>query len=188
MWLIVIVVVMHWRGCPAACGTWVPQPGIKPASPALQGGFLTIGPAGRSPRAHLLSLPDFSTNCDSPSVRDYQLAVGRASWTNLFTLLWIQTTSKACQLHLSYTDCVFPSTLPTLPWLGLCRRLLTWVLLSLRTVPSNCLPHWGQLPGRCNWSLCWSPSKVWSSNGLLLTKGKITLFKPSQGLHFQHHP
>ena len=31
-----------------ACGILVPQPGIEPMSPALQGGFLTTGPPGRS--------------------------------------------------------------------------------------------------------------------------------------------
>ena len=34
---------------PAACGILVPQPGIEPASPALEGGFLTTGPLGKSP-------------------------------------------------------------------------------------------------------------------------------------------
>ena len=32
-----------------ACGILVPQPGIKPMSPALQGRFLTTGPPGKSP-------------------------------------------------------------------------------------------------------------------------------------------
>ena len=31
-----------------ARGTLVPQPGIEPESPALQGGFLTTGPLGKS--------------------------------------------------------------------------------------------------------------------------------------------
>ena len=32
-----------------ACGILVPRPGIEPASPELQGGFLTTGPPGKSP-------------------------------------------------------------------------------------------------------------------------------------------
>ena len=32
--------------CPMACGILVPQPGIEPVSPALEGGFLTTGPPG----------------------------------------------------------------------------------------------------------------------------------------------
>ena len=32
----------------AACGIFVPQPGIRPESPALEGGFLTTGPPGKS--------------------------------------------------------------------------------------------------------------------------------------------
>ena len=35
--------------CPAACGILVPRPGIKPESPALEGGFFTTGPPGKSP-------------------------------------------------------------------------------------------------------------------------------------------
>ena len=34
--------------CPVACGILVPQPGIEPASPALEGGFFTTGPPGKS--------------------------------------------------------------------------------------------------------------------------------------------
>ena len=33
------VVVAHGLSCPAARGTLVPQPGIEPTSPALEGGF-----------------------------------------------------------------------------------------------------------------------------------------------------
>ena len=35
-------------GCPVACGILVPRPGIEPASPALEDGFLTAGPPGKS--------------------------------------------------------------------------------------------------------------------------------------------
>ena len=34
---------------PTACGILVPQPGTEPSSPALEGGFLTTGPPGKSP-------------------------------------------------------------------------------------------------------------------------------------------
>jgi len=35
--------------CPVACGILVPQPGIKPVFPALEGGFLATGPPRKSP-------------------------------------------------------------------------------------------------------------------------------------------
>ena len=41
-----------WRmglSCPVARGTLVPRPGIEPVSPALEGGFLTARPPGKSP-------------------------------------------------------------------------------------------------------------------------------------------
>jgi len=34
--------------CFEACGILVPQAGLEPESPALQGGFLTTGPPGKS--------------------------------------------------------------------------------------------------------------------------------------------
>ena len=34
--------------CPTACGILVPRPEIKPVSSALEGGFLTSGPPGKS--------------------------------------------------------------------------------------------------------------------------------------------
>ena len=53
-------VVANRLHCTAACGTSVPQPGIKPTSSALQSRFLTTGP----PKKYL-SLPfkDEIQNC-----------------------------------------------------------------------------------------------------------------------------
>ena len=42
------VVVACGLSCPVACGILVPRPGIKPTSPALEGGLLTTGPLGKS--------------------------------------------------------------------------------------------------------------------------------------------
>ena len=42
------VVVAHGLNCPAACGILVPWLGIESKSPALEGGFLTTGPWGKS--------------------------------------------------------------------------------------------------------------------------------------------
>ena len=41
-------VVAHGPSGSVACGTLVPQPGVKPVSPALQGRFLTTGPPEKS--------------------------------------------------------------------------------------------------------------------------------------------
>ena len=43
--------VLAARGlsCPIACTALVPQPGVEPTSPALEGGFLTTRPRGKSP-------------------------------------------------------------------------------------------------------------------------------------------
>ena len=42
------VVVACGLSCPRAYGILVPQPGIEPVSPALEGRFLTTGPPGKS--------------------------------------------------------------------------------------------------------------------------------------------
>ena len=42
------LVVAHGLSCSAARGILVSRPGIEPASPALQGRFLTTGPPGKS--------------------------------------------------------------------------------------------------------------------------------------------
>ena len=42
------VVVAHRLSCHVACRILVPQPGIKPVSPVLEGGFLIAGQPGKS--------------------------------------------------------------------------------------------------------------------------------------------
>ena len=42
------VVVVCGLGSPVACGILVPRPRIEPSSPALEGGFLTTAPPGKS--------------------------------------------------------------------------------------------------------------------------------------------
>ena len=49
LWYMGSLVLVHGLSCPMICGILVPQPGLKPTCPALQGGFLTSGPPGKSP-------------------------------------------------------------------------------------------------------------------------------------------
>ena len=42
------VVVAHGASCSTACRVLVPQPGIEPTSPPLQGVLLITGPPGKS--------------------------------------------------------------------------------------------------------------------------------------------
>ena len=51
MWASVVAVC--GLSCPTAHGILVPQPGIEPTSPALEGGFLTTGPPGRSQESYI---------------------------------------------------------------------------------------------------------------------------------------
>ena len=43
------LIAAYRLNCAKACGILVPGPGIKLVSPASMGGFLTIGPSGKSP-------------------------------------------------------------------------------------------------------------------------------------------
>jgi len=43
-----LVVGAHRLNCIMSCGILVLQPETEPVSPALEGGFLTTGPPGRS--------------------------------------------------------------------------------------------------------------------------------------------
>ena len=47
-WCVGSVVAASDLSCSVACGILVPQPGIKPAYPALKSRFLTTGPPGKS--------------------------------------------------------------------------------------------------------------------------------------------
>ena len=49
IWLCQVLVVVHGLSSLVACGIFAPRSGIKPRSPALQGGLLTTGPPGKSP-------------------------------------------------------------------------------------------------------------------------------------------
>ena len=49
------LVVVHRLNCSVVCEILVPQPGIEPSSPALQGGFLITGLLGKSSEAIILT-------------------------------------------------------------------------------------------------------------------------------------
>ena len=54
--------VAHRLSCPAAYGILVPQAGIEPVSPVLEGGFLSTGPPGKSLYIVYLHIPCFLIN------------------------------------------------------------------------------------------------------------------------------
>ena len=77
--------------CPVAYGISVPQPGIKPASPALEGGFLTTGPQGCPHRGLLkrkkgLEIKQPSSSVGHSSILEAAPLLSRASEQGLFGL------------------------------------------------------------------------------------------------------
>ena len=61
------LVVTPGLSCPSACGILVPQPGIEPASSALQGGFLTTRSPGKSQYRFPLEALGFSLRTTTPA-------------------------------------------------------------------------------------------------------------------------
>jgi len=100
--------VAHELSCSKPCRILVPQPGIKPASPALQGGFLTTGPEGKSQERSGLNLWGCgSWDGNQPS---WRLTRGPG--------IWLVYSSKAKNLGL------FPGSLDRA--LGKAGRAHTW--------------------------------------------------------------
>ena len=66
-------VATRWLGSCGARGMWdLPRSGIEPMSPALQGGFLTVGPPGKSRRSLLIIYFIYSSgsiSCSRKGVR-----------------------------------------------------------------------------------------------------------------------
>ena len=58
------VVVVRGLSCPMACGILVPQPGIEPMPPALEGGFLVTGPPWSLQDGLFLIKFEFQVNMD----------------------------------------------------------------------------------------------------------------------------
>ena len=46
--IVISFIFIFWLSC-AACGLFIPQTGMEPAPPALEGKILTTGPPGKSP-------------------------------------------------------------------------------------------------------------------------------------------
>ena len=59
-------VLVHGLRCPEVCVVLVPGPGIEPMSPALEGGFLTTGPPGKSLYGILEGIK-WDKACENPS-------------------------------------------------------------------------------------------------------------------------
>ena len=78
------IVVARGLSCPVTCGVVVPRPGMKPMSPALEGGFLITGLPGKSPLLLLITIHSLGISAASVHWRGllwsspYQ--VPRACW------------------------------------------------------------------------------------------------------------
>ena len=69
------VVVACGLSCSMACGISVPWPGIEPAFPTLEGGFLTTGPPG-SPQYFIILNDKITHTAGTKSFADNHLTLG----------------------------------------------------------------------------------------------------------------
>ena len=81
------VVVAHGLSCPSPCGILVPQPGIKPTSPALEGWFYTTGPPGKSLTS--LVLLTFNWNWAFPYITKVSNKSQWSKWNTAATIILI---------------------------------------------------------------------------------------------------
>ena len=88
------LVVVRGLSCPVACGILVPRTRIKPVSLALEGGFLTTGPPGKS------QSPYFKVSCfitlissalNSLSPNNIVTGSGIRMWTSLRAIILLIT-------------------------------------------------------------------------------------------------
>ena len=84
LWHMDCLVVVCRLSSSIACGIWVPWPGIEPASPALQAGFLTTGPLGKS-LGLLQKIHNFIIETQLPSTEGPHNTVGH---TEVLHSMW----------------------------------------------------------------------------------------------------
>ena len=76
------IVVVCGLSCPTACRILVPPPGIEPTFPALEGGFFTTGPPGKS-------LSPFTLICSPQTSRSERLGLTFFFFFNLFIFVCV---------------------------------------------------------------------------------------------------
>ena len=69
------VVAQHGLSCPAVCEILVPRPELEPASPALEGGFLTTGQPGKSQQFYYYYFTATTTVTTIISYLDFTIAI-----------------------------------------------------------------------------------------------------------------
>ena len=103
-------------GCPTACGILVPQPGIEPTSPALEGGSLTTGHQGSPFNSHFVD-------------GETKAPMGKACLRRSREMLLSQNVGSASNLssfeardHSIESKCCLPAGSHVHRWRGLCRN------------------------------------------------------------------
>ena len=86
--------------CPAGCGILVPTPGIKPMTPALEGGFLITGPPGKS-LAQFYFRPSLLL-CVSPVKDRNSLPLSAFLCVFHLWILWLWSLWSACYKYLDF--------------------------------------------------------------------------------------
>ena len=92
-----VVVACGFSSCGARtkffCGVWnLPGPGIEPMSPALAGGFLSMGPSGKSSVITRKCKPDLTVGTSATAVRNLSAVGVIGPW--VAGVKWQRFTSK----------------------------------------------------------------------------------------------
>lgn len=108
------MVALCGLNCPAACGILVPGPGIKPEDPALEDGFLTTGPPGKSLEAFFKNFP-----CPGRGWFPLLLCQHQDRHSSLFSNSLIASRRSLCSSQIQ-------------KWFCVCRRILFVSQLRLK--------------------------------------------------------
>ena len=104
------VVVVLGFSCSLACGILVPQAGIEPVFPTLEGGFLTTGPPGKTPiKFYNTDFCSFLGRAISSCLRTFACAVLK-TW-NTFLLLYSPLLTLQAWVHVSLPQGGLPALL-----------------------------------------------------------------------------
>ena len=146
-----LVAAVHELSYPLAWGLLVPQPGIKPVTPALQGEFLATGPPGKS----LKQVLDHRWLQSSWQLSSW-VSVAKEVTVKCWSPIWGQALSQSFQASPAAASCYLPIRIIHLiygvTWLKTFSYSLINPGLYLR---SHCCGHW-------NWGWILAPLGLFS--------------------------
>ena len=157
------IVAVHELNYPQHEGFLVPQPGIKPVSPALQGEFLTTGPPGKL-LEQVLDQQVLEPVLWTGAFKVVDSSAPESQWQNRLTVnkmlvdqpIWGQALSQSFQIFPAATSCYLPIRIIRLIYVVTWLKTFSYSLINPRlSLRSHCCSHW-------NWGWILAPLGLFS--------------------------